>query len=71
MLVGHAGWGSRRYGGEGRDITDAEAEEEEEGDGVGAQAPVEVALLGLLGSVVHLVKGVWVEGVTRKKSCVP
>lgn len=35
-------------------VTDAESEEEEEGYGVGAQAPVQVALLGLLlGSGVH------------------
>lgn len=46
--------GEGRRGERGGIITDAETEEEEEGDGVGAQAPVQVALLGLLlGSVVH------------------
>lgn len=46
---------AKRAGGAGvgRGLTDAESEEEEQRDGMGAQAPVQVALLRLLGSVFH------------------
>lgn len=46
---------AKRAGGAGvgRGLTDAESEKEEQRDGMGAQAPVQVALLWLLGSVFH------------------
>lgn len=61
---GSWGWGA------GGNFTHAESEEEEQRYGVGAQAPVQVALLRLLGSVLHD-GGRLDERVTSRKCWVP
>ncbi len=60
MLSANASFTARTAGARARrgelGRTDAEEEEEEQRYGVGAQAPVQVALLRLLGSIFHCCK---------------